>query len=137
MPEKINLEKPDSDPKCIDEEYIKLEVIVRKRGINQEDTLNFIRRCNIFGIGNNRIVVEEIAVTGIEPANENAEIDEFLKIVVADDGKKSTQRFIDDTQDAMAQKFFEQHPMWFIVTNCPICGTPNKEFPCKRCGYEC
>lgn len=139
MPDKIDLEKPDSDPRCMDEEYIKLEMIVHKKEISQKDMLDFIRTFSIyFGAGKGRITVEEIAITGIEPANKDAEFTEVMNDanVVVRSGEKGIQESLDDVQDIMAQKFFEKHPMWFVSTNCPRCGTPNIHSPCKRCGYN-
>ena len=129
-----------SDPKNIDEEYIKIEMIIHKKGITQGDVIDFIKRYNIFGIahfgiGHNCIGVKEVVITGIESVNEDTEFDEQMDAAV---GVKSKimKEWLDQGQDIMTEMFFKKHPMWIVVTNCPMCGTPNIGFPCKRCGYD-
>lgn len=123
-------------PKSRDEEYIKIEMIVRKKGITQEDAIDFIKRCNTFGIGDNRVDVKMIAITGIEPINENAELYELMNTAITGAKSEIMQEWLDQGQDIMAEMFFKKHPMWIVTTNCPMCGTPNVDFPCKRCGYD-
>jgi len=112
-----------------EEEYIKMEIIVHKKGLIQEDVIAYVRDAVCLNAGDKQIGVKELAVTGIEGTNEDSEFNEFMNATV---GCES----LDDGQDIIAQKFFEKHPMWFVATSCPVCGTPNKDFPCKRCGYS-
>lgn len=123
------------DPKNIDEEYIKVEMIIRKKGITQGDIIDFIKRCNIFGIGNDRIDVKEVAITGIEQVNEDTELEGQMNAAVGVK-PKIMKEWLDQGQDIMAEIFFKKHPMWIVAINCPMCGTPNIDFPCKRCGYD-
>jgi len=92
-----------------EEEYIKMEIMLHKKGLVQEDVIAYIRDAVRLNAGDKQISVKEIAVTGIEGTNEDSEFDEFMNATV---GCES----LDEGQDIIAQKFFEKHPMWFVVT---------------------
>lgn len=124
------------DPNSEDEEYIKIEMIVSKKGVTQKDVIDSIKRCNIFGIGDDHINIDAIAITGIESVDKDTELDELMNTAITGAKSEIMQERLDQGQDIMTEMFFKKHPMWITVTNCPICGTPNTSFPCKRCGLK-
>lgn len=136
-----------SDPRNTGEEYIKIEMIVHKKGVCQEDLLERIKnkvKCGkvsgyhigmVSGsVSESHISVEVIAITGIELVDKSAELDEGMNAAITGAKSEIMQEWLGEGQDVMAKKFYEKHPMWPVVTNCPACGTPNTSFPCKRCG---
>lgn len=124
------------DPKNMDEEYIKIEMVVHKKGITQVDVLEHIRKNVKMDYRDSHIDVSVLAVTGIEPVNEDAEFGKQMSAALSCAKAEKMQNWLDEGQGVIAEMFLKDHPMWPVVTNCPVCETPNINFPCKRCGYK-
>ncbi len=121
------------DPKNRDEEYIKVEMIIHKKWVSQKYAIDMLKRCRLY---DDRIRVEAIAVTGIEAVDENIETNDVMNAAIKNTKSEIVQERLGEGQDIIAEMFFKKHPIWIVVTNCPKCGTPNINLPCKRCGYD-
>lgn len=135
------LRQISSNAKNRDEEYIKIEIIVHKKGRTQEEIIKRIQDVILEKDYSSRhpqfshVDIHGLAITGIEKVD-GSELNELMDAAVGGAKSEIMQEWLDKGQEIMAAEFFDKHPMWFAVTMCPKCGTPCIGFPCPRCGYE-